>query len=81
MASTPGTELGGLVVGDGSIVVPWQARVLRTWSLARGGGTCVEACGLLVEPGKPTVAGLGLKTIGEGEGTVGQVKEVRRAER
>jgi len=58
VASTPGTELGGLVVGDGSIVVPWQARVLRTWSLACGGGTCVEACGLLVEPGKPTVAGL-----------------------
>ena len=55
MASTPGAELGGHVVGDGSVVVPWQARVLGTWSLARGGGTRVEACGLLVKPEKPTV--------------------------
>ena len=83
VASTPGAELGGLVVGNGSVVVPWQARVLGTWSLARGGGTRVEACGLLVEPKKPMVVGfvgLGLKTIGEGEGGVGQFKEVRRAE-
>ena len=84
VASTPSTELEELVVGDGSVVVPWQARVLGTWSLARGGGTRVEACGLLVEPEKLTegrFGGLGLKTIGEGEGGVGQVKEVRRAER
>jgi len=58
VASTPGAKLGGLVVGDGSVVVPWQARVLGTRSLARSGGTCVKACGLLVEPEKPTEAGL-----------------------
>ena len=58
VASTPGAKLGGLVVGDGSVVVPWQARVLGTWSLARSGGTCVKACGLLVESEKPTEAGL-----------------------
>ena len=44
VASTPGTELEELVVGDGSVVVPWQARVLGNWSLALGGGTRVEAC-------------------------------------
>ena len=44
VASTPGTELEELVVGDGSVVVPWQARVLGTWNLERSGGTRVEAC-------------------------------------
>ena len=58
VASTPGTELGGLVVGNGSVVVPWQARVMGTWSLACSEGTRVKACGLLVKPKKPMVAGL-----------------------
>ena len=44
VASTPGTELEELVVGDGSVVVPARAGVLGTCSLARGGGTHVEAC-------------------------------------
>ena len=44
VASTPGTELEGRVVGDGSVVVPVRAGVLGTCSLARGGGTRVEAC-------------------------------------
>ena len=44
VASTPGTELEGRVVGDGSVVVPARAGVLGTCSLARGGGTRVEAC-------------------------------------
>ena len=44
VASTPGTELEGRVVGDGSVVVPGRAGVLGTYSLARGGGTRVEAC-------------------------------------
>jgi hypothetical protein len=55
VASTPGTELEELVVGDGSVVVPAQAGVLGTCSLARGGGTRVEACGLVVKPEKPLV--------------------------
>ena len=66
VGSTPGAELGGVVVGDGSVVVPWQAWVLGTWSLACGGGTRVEAYGLLVQSEKLTVGrfgGLGLKTI------------------
>ena len=44
VASTPGTELEELVVGDGSVVVSVRAGVLGTCSLARGGGPRVEAC-------------------------------------
>ena len=84
VASTPGAEVGELVEGDGCVVVPWQALVLGTWSLAHSGGTRVEACGLLVKPEKPTVGrfvGLGLKTFAEDEGGMGQVKEAWRTER
>ena len=70
VASTPGTELEGRVVGDGSVVVPARAGVLGTCSLARGGGTRVEACLVwwLSRKNHWWFVGRTGKTIGEDEG-------------
>ena len=55
VASTPGTELEGRVVGDGSIVVPARAGVLGTCSWRAAEGHVSKPVGLVVKPEKPLV--------------------------